>query len=96
MERLNKGTKEHLIVDLKDHTDSIVNLTGLNTRYDVVKKKDGTPMVTGASAGNTGMRAYCLIDTTGASWTKEIYELYIIIDNLPEVPRIGPVEFSVN
>jgi hypothetical protein len=91
------GTKEHVIVKITDKLGELTTLDGANARFDLRKKGASTWVSQNVAVTNIGMTAYCLIDTQ--AWTEADvgkYELYIYFNALPEVPRLGPFEFSVN
>jgi hypothetical protein len=95
--RLTLGTKENLIIDVNDEIASISTLNGLNVTYDWREKGATSWVGQNLPATNAGMRAFCLIDTSG--WTTAKigrYEVYLRFNNLPEVPRLGPFEFRVD
>lgn len=90
---LPKGTKENLIVDVTDRLENLTTLDGANGTFDVRLKNDGANWVTQGAIINIGMRAFCLVDT--GTWDVGTYELFLNFSALPEVPRVGPVEFEV-
>lgn len=96
MDKLVKGTIENVVVDVTDRLQGITDLAGKNGRFDVRKRSGITWLIQNQSVSSVdGMQAFCLIDTTGADWTPDVYELFLTIDNPPESPRIGPMEFEV-
>jgi hypothetical protein len=95
MIKLNKGTKEHIPVDIADRLESLTTLSGANPRFTTRLRYEATNVQTDIAATNIGMTAFCLIDTTLAGYVVGIYELFIKFDNLPEAPVLGPYEFEV-
>ena len=93
---LNKGTIEHLIVDVRDRLKNLTSLTGTNAAFDIRLEGSDTWLVTASPATVAGMSAYCLVDTTPSGFVDGVYELFLYFNNLPEVPRLGPFEFEVN
>jgi hypothetical protein len=91
-----KGSTEHIIVDLNDRLGNLTSLATAGTKYDVRVKNAVTYLQQGLIATVIGMRAYCLIDTTLIGYVPGRYELFFYFQNLPEAPRLGPVEFLVN
>lgn len=92
MVTLPKGTKEYLYVDVTDRLNNITTLDGLTLTYEV--KGDEDESVTSGSALHDGMLVSCLVDT--ASLDPDEYDLYVIVDNPPELIRLGPHRFVVN
>lgn len=99
MESITIGSKEDLIVDVKDTLENVSDLTTTNPRYDV-KNKAGNFMMTDQIAvvdPINKMRLLCFIDTvTGGLWPSGRYDLYVRFTNTPETPVLGPLEFRVN
>ena len=93
---LPQGTKEYLIVDVDDALDGIASLNGSNPRYTVKDFNDALKYNDQVGT-NSGMKAYCMIDTlSGGAWAEGTYRLYVRFDALPEVPYLGPFEFEVS
>jgi hypothetical protein len=95
MIKLNKGTKEHIPVDIADRLEGLTTLNGTNPRFTTRLRYAGTDIQTDQPATNIGLTAFCLIDTTLVAYVVGIYELFIRFDNLPEVPKLGPFEFEI-
>jgi len=95
--QLNKGTKEHLIVDVADRLGQLTSLEPTSPVFDVRKRNETDWVMQGTQATPLGMTAYCLIDTTLAGFDEaDTYELFLHFDNAPEAPRLGPMRFEVN
>jgi NADP-dependent 3-hydroxy acid dehydrogenase YdfG len=92
VEKLAVGTREYLLVDVKDRLSTLTTLDGLAITFDV-KDRDGTNKYTAAAATNVGMIVRCLVDTAG--WTAGKYSLWVNIVVGPETPRLGPFDFEV-
>lgn len=96
---LTAGTKEYLIVDLADSTGVINDLTTATARYDI-KDQGGALKVTAGTVafdGTHALKFYCLADTTtGGGWAAGAYRLYVYFTVGSEIPRIGPLTFSVD
>jgi hypothetical protein len=92
---LVKGTIEHIQVDVRDRLNSLTDLAGTNSTYDVRKETDGSAVagMTGLPCVVVGMSAFCLIDTT--SMNKDRYELLVRFNAAPEIPYLGPFDFEV-
>jgi hypothetical protein len=94
--RLTLGTKEQVVLDITDRLKNLTTLNGTNPVYDLRREGDDWK-IQNVAVTNTGMRAFCLIDTTG--WTVDdvgTYQLYIKFSASPEIPRLGPFEFKVD
>jgi hypothetical protein len=90
------GTKEYLIVDVDDLLNNLITLDGTNPRYDV-KDPSGNLKYNQAIATNQVMRLYCIIDTAlGGLWIAGSYRLYVNFTTAPELPRLGPFQFTVD
>lgn len=94
-EPIPKGSKESIIVDLRDRTGNITDFSPLSTKFDVRKKNDTSYIQQDIAATVVGTRAFCLVDTTLIEYVAGQYELFVHFDNFPESPRLGPVEFPV-
>jgi hypothetical protein len=95
--QLNKGSKEHLIVDVADRLGALTSLEPTNPIFDIRKRNESEWVSQGTQATPLGMTAYCLIDTTLSGFdVPDVYELFLQFDNVPETPRLGPMRFEVN
>jgi len=95
--QLNKGTKEHLIVDVSDRLGQLTSLEAASPKFDVRKRNETGWVVQHSPASPLGMTAYCLIDTSLAGFDEpDVYELFLQFDNSIETPRLGPMRFEVN
>lgn len=92
MERIPAGSKQDLIVDVTDRLGAITDLGSYTVTFDV-KDDEGNAKYTNQTATTDGMKALCLIDTTG--WTPDDYDLWLTINASPESPRLGPFPFKV-
>jgi hypothetical protein len=100
---LTQGTKEYLLVDLTDAAGELTALTGTNPRFTVVSDNQAATVKYDEAAavidGSVAMRVRCLVDTSSAHaqglWPAGQYKLYVRLDTLPEVPRVGPFSFTV-
>ena len=90
--RITLGTKEFLVVDVSDKLDNIDDLAGTNATFDVLLE-DETVLLENQTALVDGMRVFCLVDTT--AWDEGDYMLYLKFNIAPEIPRLGPLRFSV-
>jgi hypothetical protein len=97
MRELVKGTIEYIPVDVVDRSGQLTDLTPTQPRYSVRLRTDddGTYQITDFQADVDGMTALCLIDTTEAGFDVGIYQLFLVFDNDPETPRIGPLVFKI-
>lgn len=96
MESVTIGSKEELIVDVKDLIENYTDLSALAPRYDVKDKAGNVKMNNQVPIVNL-MRLRCLIDTTlGGNWVAGRYDLYVRFTAAPEAPVLGPLEFKVN
>jgi hypothetical protein len=91
-----KGSKEHIICDIMDRLLNLTDLSTASVQFDTRVKNDTVWIQQNIPATVIGMRAYCLIDTTLAGYSNGIYELFVHFNNLPESPRLGPVDFMVD
>jgi len=94
MFQLANGTKEFIVVDLKDLTGTITDLSTYLPKFST-KKADGTAVVTLASATASLMRVNCLIDTVGVVYTVGLHKLYVSFTIGSEVPLIFASDFQV-
>lgn len=92
MDVIPLGSKEHLIVEVKDRTGSVTTLNGKSPVF-TVKDDDDVVKYSNQAATNVGMNVYCLVDTAG--WDPGKYRLWVAFTNAPETPKIGPYEFRV-
>lgn len=94
---MNKGAKEHLIVDVVDRLKNLASLDGAGSKYDIRKRRASNWIVQNQPANSIGLTAYCLVDTSLAGYDESgTYELFLSFDNFPESPRLGPFDFEVN
>ena len=93
---INKGSKEFLFIDVGDRLKALTTLSGTTPTFDIFRKRDNQQIVTNQAAGNIGMTAQCLVDTTPAAFEVGIYNLYLKFASAPEAPRLGPFEFKVD
>lgn len=91
-----KGSVQYWPVEVFDAFSTIDTLTGLDVRYDLYKVEDDddTEIITNASAGNSGMIALPLIDSTNLD--EGVYKLFITFVASPQSPRLGPFFFKVD
>lgn len=95
MIKLVKGTKENLAIGVNDRLGNLTTLAGTNPTYDVRLRGASSYVHQGLSATFDGMTAFCLIDTSESGYTDGTYEIFLIFNNLPEVPRLGPHLFEI-
>ncbi len=98
MENVTLGSKEDLIVDVKDTLENITDLTATNPLYDVTDKAGNFRMQNAVAVVDpvNKMRLRCLIDTTVGTWVAGRHDLYVRFTSAPEAPKLGPLEFKVN
>lgn len=99
MESVTIGSKEDLIVDVRDTLKNVNDLTTTTPRYDVKDKTGGYKMQNAVAVVDpvNKMRLHCLIDTTTpVNWPAGKYDLYVRFTSAPETPLLGPMEFKVN
>jgi predicted alternative tryptophan synthase beta-subunit len=91
-----KGSVQYWPVEVFDAFSTISTLTGLDVRYDLYKVGDDedTIITTNAAAGNSGMIALPLIDSTNLD--EGVYKLFISFVASPQTPRLGPFYFKVD
>jgi len=93
------GSKEYMIVDVRDRLGNIDTLDGVPITFRVLDDEGGerlswTVGVNGnPSDPDQKMKAMCLIDTT--SWTPDEYDLFVKLDVGVESPILGPFRFVV-
>src|SRR6266576_270561 len=95
---LVQGTVENLLVDVEDRAGSLLTIEGTTPKFSVRPRfgDDDSWILEDQNATPDNLRAFCLLDTTDDMiWLKGEYELYLEFDNLPEVPRLGPVHFEL-
>jgi len=92
---LAQGTIENLLVDVEDRAANLTSLEGTGPTFSVRPRfgDDTSWVLEDQNATPDGLRAFCLLDTT--DWDIGVYEIYIKFQNLPEVPRLGPMHFEV-
>lgn len=88
------GSKEQVVVDLKDLTGAVTNLSTASPKFSV-KKSDGTTVVNLATASAVNMRVYCLIDTVAVTYTVGSYRLFVSFTSGSEVPLILAGDFQI-
>ena len=95
---LTQGTKEYLLVDVDDLTDQVTTLTGTNPTFDVFDP-NGVAKYSDVAATLDPvlpMRVRCMVDTSIPTyWAVGDYKLFLQLETLPEIPRIGPFLFVV-
>lgn len=96
MIQLNKGTIEHVIVDVGDSLENLTDLTGKSARFSVREIGATSFVEADVPATVVGMSAFCLIDTTQVGYVTGRYELFLKFTSLPEEPVLGPIEFDLN
>lgn len=91
-----KGSIQYWPVQVFDAFSTINTLTGLDVRYDLyLVEDDGDTLITAnASAGNSGMIALPLIDSS--TLAEGVYKLWISFVASPQTPRLGPFYFKVD
>ena len=95
MPALPQGTKEYLMVDVTDEMNNIADLTALTPQYTVLKPDDSV-MVAWTAAVVVLMKMKCMIDTnTPTLWPGAEYRIFCRFTATPEVPWIGPFNFTV-
>ena len=96
MIRLNKGTKENIIIDVTDQLNNLTTLDGAGAQYSIVTDDDTeTEIESDLNAANINMSAYCMIDTTQVEYVIGPYRLYLRFNAISEIPLLGPVLFTV-
>lgn len=93
MERLALGTKEYLVVRVRDRLNRIIDLASSNPTYDIREKGSASWVAQNSPADTEGLNALCLVDTD--TWDVGTYELFLDFTNSPELPRLGPFSFDV-
>lgn len=96
MVSLTLGTKEYVVVDVKDRLGAIDTLTGIPITFTIKNNDRTVTLMSNVVAVVNGMRISCLVDTTGVQWEVAEYKLYITIPMAPENIILGPLEFEVN
>lgn len=94
--KIAKGSIQYWPVEVMDAFNQIASLTGLDVRYDLylVADDSDTEIVANATAGNEGMIALPLIDST--TLAEGLYKLFISFVASPQTPRLGPFFFKVD
>lgn len=99
---LVQGTKEPLDATVFDLGGALTTLDGLSPVFWVVPVDPATdldttpPKYTAQAATNSGMMIICLIDTTsGGTWARGKYRLYVGFTYGSYVPKLGPFDFYV-
>jgi hypothetical protein len=93
--RLAKGTIEHVIVEVKDVLENLATLVGTSPVFSTRLEYESTYIEQDIAASVIGLKAFCLIDTTQVGYVVGVYNLFLQFNNLPEVPRLGPMNFEV-
>jgi hypothetical protein len=93
VERLTLGTKEFLVVRVRDRLGRLTTLEGTDPTFDVRERGQTEYLLQGIGATASGMNALCLVDTE--AWTPATYDLYMQFNSSPEIPRLGPFSFDV-
>jgi hypothetical protein len=95
--RLTQGTKQYVLVPIKDLTGAVTSL--VTATYDVTDVADPTPVdyYTDESAVVSDMDLYCMIDTsatgpTSGVWDTGKYRLFVKFPIFSEIPRLGPID----
>ena len=92
---LPEGTKERLTIDVTDALGNLVTLDAADPRY-TVEDPSGTNIYEDEPATNVLLKAFCMIDTTtGGPWPAGDYKIWLRLDALPEIPLLGPYEFTI-
>ena len=94
--KFNMGTSEYLIVDVAETLGSITSLVSAN--FDIFDADYVAKVVTASpNVVIEGMRVKCLIEPEEGWGGRNDYELYLNLTGLPsdEVPRLGPIRFTV-
>jgi len=95
MIRLTVGTKQYVVVPIKDLTGVVSALT--TATFDVEDEPHTTWYYSAQSAVVSGMDIYCLLNTsatgpTSAIWPAGRYQLFVTFPVTPEIPRLGPID----
>lgn len=96
---LPAGTKEYLILDLTDATNTVTDLTTSTAKYDIKDVSNAFKVTAGTVIfdGSHGLKFYCMADTTtGGGWAAGNYRLYAYFIVGAEAPRLGPFPFTVD
>lgn len=93
MERVVVGSKEYMVVRIRDRLNRISDLNDASPNFDVRQRGSSSWKLQGQSADTDGLNALCLVDTT--DWDVGTYELFLTFIDTPEQPRLGPFAFDV-
>jgi len=89
------GSKEQLIVDLRDLSGAVTELSDKLPKF-TVKRADGTVVQNLATATASGMRMFCLIDTAVSGYdANTYYKLFVGFTVGSEVPLVYAGDFQV-
>lgn len=98
---LVQGSIEPINATVTDVSGVLTTLDGLSPVFSVVpvdaNDADSTPAkYTNQAATNSGMMIICLINTTsGGTWARGKYRLYVGFTSGSQVPKLGPIDFYV-
>lgn len=94
--KFNMGTKEYLVVDVKETLGEVTQLVGAT--FDIFDSNYADKVVDNSNAVIvSGMRVKCLIQPVEGWGGRNDYDLYVNLTGLPtlEIPRLGPIRFTV-
>lgn len=91
---LPKGTKEFLVIEVKDKLENLTSLDDADSVLFDVNTGEDVPVLSDSVAETDGMNAFCLVDTSGMD--EGDYELFLKIDIPPQRPVLGPYKFYVD
>lgn len=91
-----KGSIQYWPIKVMDAFETINSLDGLDVRFDLYKVEDDTDteITLNGSAGNSGMIALPLIDST--TMDEGLYKVFISFVASPQTPRLGPFFFRID
>jgi hypothetical protein len=90
------GTSEYLVVDITETLGEITELVGAS--FDIFDADyEGKVVSDSLDVIVDGMRVKCLIEPVEIWGGRNDYDLYLNLTGLPsaEVPRLGPIRFTV-
>lgn len=87
------GTKEIVPIKVTDRLGNLTTLDGVPCTFTVKDRTGNAKYTNQAIQGNSGMTAFCLIDT--ATWAAGTYRLWLKVPIGAEAPVLGPFEFEV-
>lgn len=93
MDSITLGSVEELVVEVQDQLHQLTALPG-GTTFEVTNSQDA--VIFSGVATVSGMRATCLIDTTGVQWVTGRYSLRLRFATGLEIPVLTVGEFQVN